>query len=99
MHYNKCHRLLVLLFLITCLATTALGQEFRATVNGRVIDPAGLAIPGVAVTAVNLNTNETASAVTSDQGTYTIPFLKPGLYSITAEMRGFKKYSREKQEL
>jgi hypothetical protein len=87
------------LVLALSLSAAALAQEFRATLNGRVTDPAGLPVPGVGVTVVNVNTNETAAAVTGDTGTYAIPFLKPGVYTITAELPGFKKFTREKQQL
>ena len=42
-------------------------QAFRATVTGRVTDPAGLPMPGVTVTATNTQTNEAASAVTGGE--------------------------------
>ncbi|HEY2930416.1 MAG TPA: carboxypeptidase regulatory-like domain-containing protein [Acidobacteriota bacterium] len=85
--------------ILGALAATASAQEFRATVTGRVTDPTGLAVPGVSVTARNLQSNETATAVTTDSGDYSIPFLKPGLYSITAEIPGFKTVKRDKLEL
>ena len=74
-------------------------QEFRATVTGRVTDPAGLPMPGVTVTATNTQTNEAASAVTGGEGLYSLPFLRPGIYTVTAELEGFRKYSREKVQL
>ncbi|PYV12178.1 MAG: TonB-dependent receptor, partial [Acidobacteria bacterium] len=87
------------LLFVLGLSASARGQEFRATLNGRVTDPAGLPVPGVGVTVINVNTNETATALTGDAGNYTIPFLKPGVYTITAEQPGFKKFTREKQQL
>ncbi len=74
-------------------------QEFRATVTGRVTDPDGLAIPGVVITATNTQTNETAATASSEQGAYSLPFLKPGIYTITAELEGFRKHTQEKVEL
>ena len=50
---------------------------------------------GVAIQASNLGTNENAVAVTNGQGVYSLPFLRPGNYKITAEAKGFKKYVRE----
>lgn len=75
---------------------TAAAQEFRATVTGRVTDPDGLGIPGVTITAINTASNETASAVSNADGAYSIPFLKPGTYNITAELEGFRKHTQEK---
>ena len=56
-------------------------------------------MPGVTVTATNTQTNEAASAVTSGEGLYSLPFLRPGIYTVTAELEGFRKYSREKVQL
>jgi hypothetical protein len=81
------------------LVATAEAQEFRATVTGKVVDPDGLGIPGVTVAAVNTQTNETASAVTNASGNYSLPFLKPGIYTITAELEGFRKHTQERVQL
>jgi len=52
-------------------------------------------VPGVPVQVKNVATNEVASSVTDPQGTFTVPFLRPGNYSITVEASGFKRYVRE----
>src|SRR5438552_16621841 len=70
-------------------------QEFRATVTGHVIDATNAAVGNVVVQILNLSTNEKATAVTDNQGTYTVPFLKPGTYRVTVEAPGFKKFIRE----
>ena len=77
----------------------ASAQEFRGTVTGTVTDPGGLPLPGATVTAVNTTTNETATAVTSGDGLYNLPFLKPGLYTLTVELEGFRKHTQEKVQL
>ena len=93
-------RVASLLVAALCALPSAIGaQEFRATVTGRVTDPAGLPMPGVTVTATNTQTNETATAVTSGEGLYSLPFLRPGVYTVAAELEGFRKYSREKVQL
>ncbi len=76
-------------------AAVLAGQEFRATLTGRVFDPTAAAVPSVKVEARNVNTNELTSATTDSTGTYTIPFLRLGSYSLTAEVTGFKKFVRE----
>ncbi len=74
---------------------TILAQEFRATVNGRVIDPSSAAVPNATVTIKNVATNEVATATTDPSGNYTIPFLRPGTYDLSAEAPGFKKQTHE----
>jgi Carboxypeptidase regulatory-like domain/TonB-dependent Receptor Plug Domain len=84
---------------VFALAAPAAAQEFRATVTGRVTDPAGLAMPGVTVTATNTQTTEVATAITSEEGAYSLPFLKPGIYSVAAELSGFSRYEQPRVEL
>ncbi len=81
--------------LLCLLAAGLFGQEFRATLNGRVTDPSGAAIPSVTVQVKNAGTNEIVSAVTDSAGNYTAPFLRPGTYSVTVEAAGFKKVTRD----
>ncbi len=83
----------LLLCLLACCALSA--QEFRATITGRVTDASGGAIPGAVVQAKNVATNEVTSATSDTQGTYNIPFLRPGDYILTVEAKGFKRYVRE----
>src|SRR2546428_8749991 len=82
------------LVLLSGLPLLARAQDFRATLNGRVVDTTKAAIPGAAVTAHNVETNETVAVTTNADGNYTIPFLRPGAYSLTVEAPGFKKYTR-----
>jgi hypothetical protein len=70
-------------------------QEFRATVTGHVTDQTGAAVPSVAVQVKNVDTNEVAAGATDSGGNYTVPFLRPGNYTINVEAAGFKKYTRE----
>ena len=92
------------LFLPICaliLATvgSAGAQEFRATVKGQVADTSDAALPGATVTVQNQDTNEIATAVTNTEGAYTLPFLRPGLYTLTVEMSGFQKNIRKDMRL
>ena len=75
-------------------ASVAAAQEFRATVRGQVIDSSKGALPGATVTLTNTATNETASAVTNTDGSYSVPFLRPGSYTMSVELSGFQKYTR-----
>src|SRR5437016_8939137 len=83
-------------FLLTfSFGMTGFGQEFRATLTGRVTDPSNAAIPNAVVQIRNTGTNEIATSTTDNQGNYTIPFLKPGTYNLSAEVAGFKKVTQE----
>src|SRR5258708_14867176 len=66
-------------------------QESRGTIGGRVVDPTGAAIAGAEVRATNRETGAAASARTNDAGNYTIPYLTPGVYDMSAAFSGFKR--------
>ena len=74
-------------------------QEFRATVKGQVTDQSRAAVPGATVMVQNQDTGETATAVSNADGAYTIPFLRPGAYTLTVDLTGFQKYARKDMRL
>ena len=95
---SVCRGLLAAVF--ACSAAVSLSaQEFRATVKGQVTDPSRAAVPGATVNVQNQETNEIATAVTNAEGSYTIPFLRPGRYTLTVELSGFQKYTRKDMQL
>jgi hypothetical protein len=88
-----------LIIVAAVFCTMSLAQDFRATITGRVLDASGAAIPGAEVQVTNVGTNETTKTITDDGGNYKVPFLKPGIYTLSVELSGFKKYVREGIEL
>lgn len=89
---KSCRRILTL---FVCLgAAVAWGQEFRATLTGRVVDPSDAPIPNGAVSVVNEQSNSSYSAKTDTHGNYTVPLLPPGSYSVTVTAPGFKVSKR-----
>ena len=80
--------------LLLATAGGAAAQEFRATVRGQILDTSKGALPGATVTLTNISTNETATAVSNTEGSYTVPFLRPGSYTMSVELSGFQKYTR-----
>jgi hypothetical protein len=73
-----------------CLSFAASAQTFRGTILGTVTDSSGAAIAGATVTVKNTGTGLTRVVTTSDDGTYSVPELPIGSYSVTAEHAGFK---------
>ena len=72
------------------LISTVSAQEFRGTIAGTVTDPNGAAVPGASVTVKNIGTNIANTVTSNDEGAYTVPFLQPGAYTISATGSGFK---------
>jgi len=75
-------------------AAACTGQEFRATISGRVIDAQSSAVQSVKISVVQIGTEAKFEAVSDHEGLYTIPFLPPATYRLTAEAPGFKRYVR-----
>jgi hypothetical protein len=77
----------------------ASAQFERATISGTVTDQQGGVIPGVTITVVQKQTNQTRTTISDASGFYTLPSLTPGLYDVTAELEGFKKVTRASVQL
>jgi hypothetical protein len=67
----------------------AFGQSTFGTFVGTVQDQSGSIIPGVTVTATNVDTATTRTAASNEAGQYELPNMQPGTYTITAEKPGF----------
>jgi len=88
--FNSVIRALFLSGTILCLAVFSLAQVDRAGLSGTVTDPAGRALPQAHVTAVQISTGLKRETKSSAEGTYDIPELPVGNYTITFEHQGFK---------
>jgi hypothetical protein len=63
-----------------------------STIRGSVSDPAGAAVAGANITAVNQETNIARSVVSTSSGEFEIPDLQRGNYRLTATQPGFKTF-------
>lgn len=81
--------------LFTALPLAAQNSE----ITGTVTDPTGAAIAGATINILNTATNQARTATTNDTGNYSVPFLVPGVYNVTAESGGFKVSARNKLDL
>jgi hypothetical protein len=78
---------LAFLFLI---ATTLLAQTFRGTILGTVSDNTGAILPGAKVTVQQTATGLERTTQTSADGSYAIPELPIGSYTVTISSVGFE---------
>ncbi len=65
-------------------------QVSTGTIGGTVKDSTGAAIPGAQVVAGSIETGQPRSVITDSIGSYTIPDLQAGHYSLTVSHGGFK---------
>ncbi|MBX3298726.1 MAG: TonB-dependent receptor [Acidobacteria bacterium] len=87
---NALTHLVGVIICATVFTMTATAQEFRGTITGVVSDPNGAAVVGAVVAIKNTATNVTTTVNTNGEGSYTVPFLTPGTYSISVTANGFK---------
>src|SRR5580700_1590608 len=83
-----------LVFSLLVMAGCAFTQEFRGTLSGRVTDPSGAGVPSAKIAVIQTETNARSQTVSGPDGSYTVPFLAPGVYQVEAEAGGFSKYIR-----
>jgi hypothetical protein len=83
---------IVAVLLLTTGAANA--QQGTADIRGVVTDQQGAVLPGVTVTARNQNTGMYRETVSNADGTFFMSGIVPGRYEITADLAGFRRYSR-----
>jgi hypothetical protein len=71
-------------------AVSLSAQTFRGTILGTVTDPSGAVLPGVKVTVKNAGTGLERTTETSADGSYALPELPIGTYTVTITLPGFQ---------
>ncbi len=80
----------MLLAFVVLATVTLSAQTFRGTILGTVTDPSGAVVSGAKVTVRNTSTGLERTAQTSADGSYSIPELPIGTYSVTVSQAGFQ---------
>ena len=88
------HGGLAVVLLLLCAASTA-AQVTDATVKGRVVDAAGDILPGAVVTARHAETGIRRETTSDAAGTFLLAGLTPGVYSLGAEVTGFRPFAKD----
>ena len=83
------------IMLIALSATAMFGQISNATVSGTIEDATHAVLPGVNITATNMATGVTTTAVSNEAGAYNLASLLPGKYKVTGELPGFQTKTYE----
>jgi hypothetical protein len=86
--------------LLALVLSPVVASAQTSTISGTVKDASGGVLPGVTVEVSSPALIEkTRSTVTSGSGTYSIPALRPGLYTVKFELPGFGTVIRDGVEL
>jgi hypothetical protein len=83
-------RLKALFAIIFTLCGASAYAQFKASLQGTVLDSKGGAVPGAKVAATNQDTGVMHETVASAEGFYRISELTPGKYTVAVEAAGFK---------
>jgi hypothetical protein len=94
------HAILLLAMLGTLFVPAhAAAQAANGTLLGNVRDETGGAVPGATISAIEVRTNISRTAVSNEAGNYIFTNLNPGVYRVEGELAGFRKFARENVEV
>ena len=88
-----------LMFIITCLAILALSTATvlwaqstisTGSIQGTVTDPNGAVVPNAPITITNKATGTSVKTNSTSSGTYSSGALRPGVYDVKVEDKGFR---------
>ncbi|MEP6945063.1 MAG: TonB-dependent receptor [Acidobacteriota bacterium] len=97
---TRFHALSVLvLFAVFAAAAGGQSSSTTAALAGKVLNTAGEPVPGAAVSARDLATNQTRKAVTDAEGNYRLSALVVSTYDVEVESTGFADFDPEKVTL
>ena len=86
--------LMLLGTILLAMPTTLFSQSYFGTVSGTLTDPSGAVMTGAKVTLIDQEKGYQFSAISDNAGRFLFRSIAPGLYTVTAEMGGFKKTIR-----
>src|SRR6266446_560430 len=89
MTFPSRNRLAFVLSLSGLVALPVRAQEFRAKLQGAVMDTTQAAVVGATVTLSNVKTGVQTVRATNEAGRYRFDFVDPGSYTIKVEAPGF----------
>src|SRR3954464_6807263 len=91
---RRISQFLLCIFLITAvlfMPSWVCAQAYFGTVSGELTDASGAVIPGATVTLLDEEKGFNFAATTDSSGRYLFRSVAPGLYSVTADAKGFAK--------
>ncbi len=94
-------RIVSAMLLVAAISLTGYAQGGGSTASllGSVLDQSGGVVPGATVVAKNDATGTEFNTITAENGTFTIPAMSVGTYTVTIVAAGFKQFVVEKVKM
>jgi outer membrane receptor protein involved in Fe transport len=89
--------LLVAVFVLGTAAEPLVAQTGTVTLTGAITDSGGAIVPGVSITATNVETGIARTAISNEVGIYTVRNLPPGTYDVNVSLTQFAPVVRRNQ--
>jgi hypothetical protein len=94
---KKAHHWMIIFSLLTVAVTSSLWVSSvmaqsadTGSLTGTIKDPSGAVVPGAKITAINIATAQSRTALSGNDGSFRIVLLPPGKYKVTVGMDGFQ---------
>ena len=84
--------LAAVLFLCASLSVPLARAQSTASLQGTVTDPSGAVVPNAKITVHSLATGQDRIVASDTAGSYTVPSLQPGEYSVTVQAPSFSTF-------
>jgi outer membrane receptor protein involved in Fe transport len=88
-------RAFLLLTFVALAGSAPAWAQATGSIAGSVTDESGAVLPGVMIEVTNVETSQVRTAVTREDGFYTVPLLRPGAYQVKGTLPGFKVFVRD----
>src|SRR5215471_16340504 len=98
MNFVRSPRAALLALGVFC-AYPAFAQSDLGSISGFVRDPSGAVVPKAQVVVKNEATATERRTSTNESGYYTVTNIPSGLYTVSAEAAGFKKFETTRNKL
>ena len=80
----------ILMLCVMCQNSALAQSATTGSINGTVVDSSGAVVPGAIVTITDLATRDQRALTSNAEGRFTVPFLKPDNFEVSATAQGLQ---------
>src|ERR1700743_1805109 len=80
----------ILALFLMCQNSVLAQSATTGSINGTVVDSSGAVVPGASVTITDLATQDQRVLTTNAEGRFSVPFLKPDNFEVSATAQGLQ---------